>query len=247
METSQPCYTTHFLRLENGSFIFLLECLCICLMRELCVCYMCMYVYIHSICVLYFANVVCIYLCVLSVVYVNMLYVYMCVWCVTWVLYVYVHVLCVHELCMCIHVLCVHMLCVMYVYICVYLCLSVKILLFLLPISIVSTFWGGIRRVSVLMKAHFINFFLHINRAVFGMTSFLPHCFVFVLLPGWCSFHERHLFHQGKGNSRVCGMPSCVLSTMFARLLPGGCWILLTVRDVGEAGSACSASSEFSQ
>ena len=84
-----------------------------------------------------------------------------CVWCVTWVLcvYVHVHVLCAHELCMCIHVLCVHMLCVMYVYICVYLCLSVKILLFLLPVSIVFTFWGGIRRVSVLMKAHFINFF----------------------------------------------------------------------------------------
>lgn len=121
METSQPCYTTHFLRLENGSFIFLLECLCICVMLELCVRYMCMYVYIHSICVLCVENCI-IYLCVLSVVYVNMLYVYMCVWCVTWVLCVYVHVLCVHELCMCIHVLCVHMLCV---YVSIHLCVPV--------------------------------------------------------------------------------------------------------------------------
>lgn len=227
METSQPCYTTHVLRLENGSFIFLLECLCICVMQELCVCYRCMYVYIHSRSVLYVANV-CIYLCVLSVVYVNMLYVY--VWWVTWVLCVYVHVLCVHELCVYIYMCCMCVCCVcMYVYICVYLCLSVKILLFLFAVSIVSTFWGGTRRVSVLTKAHFINVFLHINKAAFRMMSFLPRCFVFVLLPGWCRFCERHLFHQGKTNSRVCCMLPCVLSTVFARLLPSGYWVLLTV------------------
>lgn len=222
METSQPCYTAHFLRLEKGSFIFLLECLCICVVPERCVCCMCMYVYIHSICVLCVANVVCIYLCVLSVVYVNMLYVYCgelhgcCV--------------CMYMYCVCMSCVCMCMCCVcMYVYICVYLCLSVKILLFLFAVSIVSIFWGGTRRVSVLVKVHFINFFLHINKAAFGMTSFLPRWFVFVLLPGWCRFCERQLFHQGKRNSRVCCMPSCVLSTVFARLLPSGCWVLLTV------------------
>lgn len=140
------------------------------------------------------------------------------------------HGCCVCMSCVCIYMCCMCVCCVcMYVYISVYLCLSVKILLFLFAVSIVSTFWGGTRRVSVLTKAHFINVFLHINKAAFRMMSFLPRCFVFVLLPGWCRFRERHLFHQGKTNSRVCCMPPCVLSTVFARLLPSGYWVLLTV------------------